>query len=63
MSDKKNQFRPLPVPSVTVNGLFGERQEAICAHTASRLYLSVALRRACLSKLMLTDPTPAILLS
>jgi len=37
MSRQKTQFRPLPVPNVTVHGLFGERQEAICAYTAGAL--------------------------
>ncbi len=31
------QFRPLPVPDVEVRGLFGERQDAICASTAATL--------------------------
>src|ERR1044072_3892338 len=34
---KERQFRPLPVPSVTLGGLFGERQDAICDSTAETL--------------------------
>jgi DUF1680 family protein len=34
---KDRQFRPLPVPSVTLGGLFGERQDAICDSTAETL--------------------------
>jgi len=31
------QFRPLPVPSVDIHGLFGDRQDAICNTTAETL--------------------------
>src|ERR1044072_5158416 len=34
---KERQFRRLPVPSVTLGGLFGERQDAICDSTAETL--------------------------
>ncbi|MEZ2131405.1 MULTISPECIES: glycoside hydrolase family 127 protein [unclassified Sinorhizobium] len=34
---KDRQFRPLPVPSVELNGLFGDRQDAICDSTAETL--------------------------
>lgn len=34
---RDRQFRPLPVPSVELNGLFGDRQDAICDSTAETL--------------------------
>ncbi len=34
---RDRQFRPLPVPSVDIQGLFGDRQEAICDTTAETL--------------------------
>lgn len=34
---KDRQFRPLPVPSVELSGLFGDRQDAICDSTAETL--------------------------
>ncbi len=37
MTKKDRQFRPLPVPSVDIHGLFGDRQDAICNTTAETL--------------------------
>ncbi|KQV84410.1 glycoside hydrolase family 127 protein [Rhizobium sp. Root1220] len=37
MMKKDRQFRPLPVPSVDIHGLFGDRQNAICDTTAETL--------------------------
>ena len=34
---RDRQFRPLPVPSVDIHGLFGDRQDAICDTTAEIL--------------------------
>ncbi|HTO29719.1 MAG TPA: glycoside hydrolase family 127 protein [Pararhizobium sp.] len=34
---RDRQFRPLPVPSVDIQGLFGDRQDAICDTTAETL--------------------------
>lgn len=34
---RDRQFRPLPVPSVDIHGLFGDRQDAICDTTAETL--------------------------
>ena len=37
MTKKDRQFRPVPVPSVVLGGLFGARQDAVCNATAETL--------------------------
>ncbi|OLP61132.1 hypothetical protein BJF93_02040 [Xaviernesmea oryzae] len=54
-------FRPLPVPSVTLGGLFGERQDAVCATTAETL-LDRCVEAGMLDAIDVTKPSPGIVI-
>lgn len=55
------QFRPLPVPDVEVRGLFGERQDAICASTAATL-LDRCVEAGMLRAIDPGEPSPGIVI-
>lgn len=55
------QFRPLPVPSVSLQGLFGERQDAICATTAETL-LDRCVEAGMLAAIDVSVPSPGVVL-
>lgn len=59
---KHRQFRPLPVPSVTVGGLFGERQDAICESTASTL-LDRCIQAGMLKQIDPDQPAPGVIIA
>jgi DUF1680 family protein len=61
MTSKTRQFRPLPVPSVTLGGLFGERQDAICAATAEIL-LDRCIKAGMLEAIDVSRPSPGIVI-
>lgn len=54
-------FRPLPVPAVTVGGLFGSRQEAICDVTAETL-LNQCVKAGMLRQIDLNEPSPGVVI-
>jgi hypothetical protein len=58
---KDRQFRPLPVPSVTLGGLFGERQDAICDSTAETL-LDRCVEAGMLRAIDVDQPSPGIVI-
>lgn len=58
---KDRQFRPLPVPSVTLGGLFGERQDAICDSTAETL-LDRCVAAGMLKAIDVAQPSPGIVI-
>ncbi|MDR5012161.1 glycoside hydrolase family 127 protein [Agrobacterium fabacearum] len=58
---KDRKFRPLPVPSVTLGGLFGERQDAICATTAKTL-LDRCVEAGMLGAIDVKQPSPGVVL-
>ncbi|MET0358261.1 MAG: beta-L-arabinofuranosidase domain-containing protein, partial [Pararhizobium sp.] len=60
-SRKDRKFRPLPVPSVTLGGLFGERQDAICATTAQTL-LDRCVEAGMLTAIDVSLPSPGVVL-
>ncbi|KQS64142.1 hypothetical protein ASG39_13310 [Rhizobium sp. Leaf371] len=60
-SRKDRKFRPLPVPSVTLGGLFGERQDAICAKTAKTL-LDRCVEAGMLKAIDVSLPSPGVVL-
>ena len=60
-STTDRQFRPLPVPSVEVRGLFGERQDAICASTAETL-LDRCVEAGMLRAIDPKEPSPGIVI-
>lgn len=60
-SRKDRKFRPLPVPSVTLGGLFGERQDAICATTAKTL-LDRCVEAGMLTAIDVSLPSPGVVL-
>ncbi|SES25416.1 beta-L-arabinofuranosidase domain-containing protein [Rhizobium sp. NFR03] len=60
-SRKDRKFRPLPVPSVTLGGLFGERQDAICATTAKTL-LDRCVEAGMLTAIDVSMPSPGVVL-
>ncbi|MBP1884707.1 glycoside hydrolase family 127 protein [Sinorhizobium mexicanum] len=55
------QFRPLPVPSVEVHGLFGDRQDAICESTAEVL-LDRCVEAGMLRAIDVEQPSPGIVI-
>ncbi|WP_331376832.1 glycoside hydrolase family 127 protein [Sinorhizobium chiapasense] len=55
------QFRPLPVPSVEVHGLFGDRQDAICESTAEVL-LDRCVEAGMLKAIDVGQPSPGIVI-
>lgn len=55
------QFRPLPVPAVTVGGYWGEWQDAICDHTAAIL-LDRCVEARMLEQIDVTVPSPGIVI-
>ncbi|CCM78028.1 glycoside hydrolase family 127 protein [Rhizobium mesoamericanum] len=58
---RDRQFRPLPVPDVDVNGLFGERQDAICDSTAETL-LDRCVEAGMLQAIDVTKPSVGIVI-
>ncbi|OLP53156.1 hypothetical protein BJF92_18090 [Rhizobium rhizosphaerae] len=54
-------FRPLPVPSVTLSGLFGARQDAVCATTAETL-LDRCVDAGMLDAIDVSKPSPGIVI-
>lgn len=58
---KDRQFRPLPVPSVELNGLFGDRQDAICDSTAETL-LDRCVEAGMLDAIDTSKPSPGIII-
>ncbi|WP_028745567.1 glycoside hydrolase family 127 protein [Rhizobium mesoamericanum] len=58
---KDRQFRPLPVPDVDVNGLFGERQDAICDSTAETL-LDRCVEAGMLQAIDVTKPSVGVVI-
>lgn len=60
-SRRDRKFRPLPVPSVTLGGLFGERQDAICATTAKTL-LDRCVEAGMLTAIDVRLPSPGVVL-
>ncbi len=61
MMKKDRQFRPLPVPSVRLGGLFGERQDAICKSTATIL-LDRCIQAGMLKQIDPDQPSPGIVI-
>ncbi len=61
MLKKDRQFRPLPVPSVDVHGLFGERQDAICDSTAETL-LDRCVEAGMVAAIDTSRPSPGIVI-
>ncbi len=55
------QFRPLPVPSVTVGGYWGDWQEAVCDHTAAIL-LDRCVAAGMLDQINPDVPSPGIVI-
>jgi DUF1680 family protein len=55
------QFRPLPVPSVTVNGFWGQWQDAVCDHTAAIL-LDRCVEAGMLDQVNPDVPSPGIVI-
>ncbi|MCQ1855908.1 glycoside hydrolase family 127 protein [Neorhizobium galegae] len=58
---RDRQFRPLPVPSVDIHGLFGDRQEAICDTTAEML-LDRCVEAGMLDAIDTSKPSPGIVI-
>jgi len=58
---KDRQFRPLPVPSVDIHGLFGDRQDAICDTTAETL-LDRCVKAGMLDAIDTSKPGPGIVI-
>lgn len=55
------QFRPLPVPSVELSGLFGDRQDAICDSTAETL-LDRCVEAGMVRAIDVSQPSPGIVI-
>lgn len=55
------QFRPLPVPNVKVSGFWGDRQDAICEHTAETL-LDRCVEAGMLDQIDISKPNPGIVI-
>lgn len=53
------QYRPLPVPSVTIGGYWGDWQEAVCDHTAEVL-LDRCVEAGMLDAIDVRKPSPGI---
>ncbi|PZM10628.1 glycoside hydrolase family 127 protein [Rhizobium tubonense] len=58
---KDRQFRPLPVPSVELSGLFGDRQDAICSSTAETL-LDRCVEAGMVRAIDTSQPSPGIVI-
>ncbi|MCV9997096.1 glycoside hydrolase family 127 protein [Pararhizobium sp. YC-54] len=58
---RDRQFRPLPVPSVDIHGLFGDRQDAICDTTAETL-LDRCVEAGMISAIDTGKPSPGIVI-
>lgn len=58
---RDRQFRPLPVPSVDIHGLFGDRQDAICDTTAETL-LDRCVEAGMLDAIDTSKPSPGIVI-
>jgi DUF1680 family protein len=58
---KDRQFRPLPVPSVDIHGLFGDRQDAICDTTAETL-LDRCVEAGMLRAIDTSQPSPGVVI-
>jgi hypothetical protein len=58
---KDRQFRPLPVPSVELHGLFGDRQDAICDSTAETL-LDRCVEAGMIKAIDVDQPSPGIVI-
>ncbi|WP_420962920.1 glycoside hydrolase family 127 protein [Brucella sp. IR073] len=58
---RDRQFRPLPVPSVEIGGLFGDRQDAICNTTAETL-LDRCVEAGMVKAIDVDQPSPGIVI-
>ncbi|NLS06405.1 glycoside hydrolase family 127 protein [Rhizobium sp. P32RR-XVIII] len=58
---RDRQFRPLPVPSVELQGLFGDRQDAICDSTAETL-LDRCVEAGMLRAIDVNQPSPGVVI-
>ncbi|CAN7668251.1 glycoside hydrolase family 127 protein [Rhizobium sp. LjRoot98] len=58
---RDRQFRPLPVPSVDIHGLFGDRQDAICDTTAETL-LDRCVEAGMITAIDTSKPSPGIVI-
>ncbi len=58
---KDRQFRPVPVPSVVLGGLFGARQDAVCDTTAETL-LDRCVAAGMLKAIDVDQPAPGIVI-
>ncbi|TCR79063.1 glycoside hydrolase family 127 protein [Rhizobium sp. BK376] len=58
---RDRQFRPLPVPSVDLYGLFGDRQDAICDSTAKTL-LDRCVEAGMVRAIDVSQPSPGIVI-
>ena len=58
---RDRQFRPLPVPSVELSGLFGDRQDAICDSTAETL-LDRCVEAGMVRAIDISQPSPGIVI-
>ena len=58
---RDRQFRPLPVPSVELSGLFGDRQDAICDSTAETL-LDRCVEAGMVRAIDTSQPSPGIVI-
>lgn len=58
---RDRQFRPLPVPSVEISGLFGDRQDAICDSTAQTL-LDRCVEAGMVRAIDMSQPSPGIVI-
>jgi DUF1680 family protein len=58
---RDRQFRPLPVPSVELAGLFGNRQDAICNSTAETL-LDRCVEAGMIRAIDTSQPSPGIVI-
>ncbi|MFD1254503.1 Non-reducing end beta-L-arabinofuranosidase [Devosia equisanguinis] len=57
----KRQFRPLPVPSVSVSGYWGDWQDAVCDHTAAIL-LDRCVEAGMIEQINPEAPSPGIVI-
>jgi len=58
---RDRQFRPLPVPSVDIQGLFGDRQDAICDTTAETL-LDRCVEAGMVRAIDMSQPSPGVVI-
>lgn len=61
MTKKDRQFRPVPVPSVVLGGLFGARQDAVCDATAETL-LDRCVEAGMVKAIDIDQPSPGIVI-